>query len=524
MRFIVDFLPETTEEFISSYFETNSCTIVEELCLLGQTYLVESDTHPPLDGIENVIPDVSGAISLLSTTTKTFPIDENENWWKVAVIDGVDYDADTVEIVRAGQGVRVYVLDSGIDLSHPEFAGKDITLLHSKTGEFSDTTGHGTAIASVIVGETCGITEASLRVVKLFAHGHPTTLGEVLTALQKVAEDFALDASKPAVLNLSWAIDKNLYVESKLAALMAMGIVVVCAAGNSGTAVQNVTPASMESAITVGSFGPTLVPSNFTNYTGPSNTSYTEAGTNYGVGLDIFAPGETIRVALPGGGYGYSAGTSIAAAIMSAVSVLNLAIINPTYEFRGYDVTLVMLRQHFMNNGFLALEAPYDTSPNSIPRVRITAYDPSVEEPRVAKALATYRASQPFALRLFDAPFFSDAEIVDAPFPGVTVEGNYLTGTTPAATAEVFRGSVTVTDGTTTATIPIEIFVYDPQVYEDTKAAYQDANYVLLECGCGAGVPCCGYCDKVNSCDECAYGYFVGGEWMGGGGVYWMCH
>lgn len=504
MRFIVDFLPNTTDQFISDYFSTNDCTVVSELSRLGQTYLVDAPAYPSTEGVENVIPDDPNGIKLLSST-KTFSVDETDNWWKVAVIDGVDYDAETTSIVRAAQGHRVYLLDSGIDIEHSEFSGKDISLLHSKTGEFSDTTGHGTALASIIVGETCGITEASLKVVKLFEKDQPTTIGEVLVALNAVAEDFSLEPARPAVLNLSWAIDKNLYVESKLATLMDMGVVVICAAGNNGIPIQNVTPASMASAITVGSFGPSLIPSNFTNYTGQSDTSYTEGSTNYGVGLDIFAPGESIRVAIPGGGFGHSAGTSVAAAVMSAVSILNIAIINPEYEFRGYDLTLAMLRSHFMSNGFLTLPSPYDVSPNAIPKVRITEYDPSLEEPRTAKALATYKAGKQFSLRLFDAPFFTGATILESPFDGCVIDGNYLKGISPdIQDAKAYYGSIEVTDGTTTAVIPVEIFVFNENAYDDYQAAYKDANYVLLECNCGASRPCCGYCDKVNYCDECA--------------------
>jgi hypothetical protein len=81
----------------------------------------------------------------------------------------------------------------------------------------------------------------------------------------------------------------------------------------------------MIDVITVGAYNKELVPCNFSNFTGSSTISVTGGAVNHGE-VDGWAPGEEIWAASLNGGYGYVAGTSIAAAIASAVLVSNLMV------------------------------------------------------------------------------------------------------------------------------------------------------------------------------------------------------
>jgi hypothetical protein len=182
--------------------------------------------------------------------------------------------------------------------------------------DYSDPHGHGTAIASVISGATCGLAASPLKIVKIFRSDRGTYLSEFLDALNTVLNH--IDPGKLAVVNCSWSIPRNEFIDHKFRKMLDRGILVVAAAGNSGVAIEDVTPASMQDVLAVGSYGPDLVPSDFSNYQGTSEISYTDSSVNSGA-VNVWAPGEKIWAAKKDGGLGYTAGTSMSAAIASMI-------------------------------------------------------------------------------------------------------------------------------------------------------------------------------------------------------------
>ena len=63
----------------------------------------------------------------------------------------------------SGSGVRIGILDTGIDASHQEFAGKDISFAEFDSAGFPvskeprDAGNHGTHVAGIAAGKTCGV-------------------------------------------------------------------------------------------------------------------------------------------------------------------------------------------------------------------------------------------------------------------------------------------------------------------------------------------------------------------------------
>ena len=81
-----------------------------------------------------------------------------------------------------GTNVVVYLVDSGIDISHPQFVNANIQNLWSWDENFTDVNGHGTAMASLIVGESLGVVpEAILKNVQI-PFGTSITTSVLLTA------------------------------------------------------------------------------------------------------------------------------------------------------------------------------------------------------------------------------------------------------------------------------------------------------------------------------------------------------
>lgn len=340
MQFLIDFHNTATDSEIQSYLTDNNCTVLKEWDNFDKVFLVETATEPPVTSIVTFVKDnqilniqpklheIHSSYALVNYDgvgeSVTISTTEDKDWWKNYSLKNPIFDESSTTIKRKGSKVRIYIMDSGIDSSHPEFINADISNVYTVTpGDYTDNKGHGTALASLIVGSTCGITNARIKNVKIFDPTHNTLQSELLNAFDAILNDVPLNHY--AVVNCSWVIDKNEWVEHKIQIMLDRGVWVICAAGNQGTPIQNVTPASMAETFTVGSYNKDLQPSDFSNYTS-EHLQTTQGAVNEGR-LDGWAPGENIYVAKPtnmGGGYAFTSGTSLSTAITCAVCAYNL--------------------------------------------------------------------------------------------------------------------------------------------------------------------------------------------------------
>lgn len=466
MKFIIDFKNDATEEQISTYLQSLNCTSVQEFNLTDKTYLVECQTPIVFDANihEHVINDDDHRIQLLSTTvifdqtwgtntlagpTVTISTTDNKDWWKNYVIKQPKFDEPSYSIDRKGDGYVVYMMDSGCELSHPEFTGRPVSNLFTFNGDWTDKAGHGTGLTSVITGNTCGISDATVKVVRIFDKDQPTKQSDMIYALDAIYQDFVSNQYRNAVINCSWTIDKNTFIESKFQILIEMGLIVIAAAGNNGTPIQDVTPASMDTVITIGSFNSDLAPCDFSNYS-DSMISVTNAPTNHGE-LDGWAPGENIYAAGLNGSYGFVAGTSISCAIQSAVTAYNLT----TYELSsGKNVTHTefVAQSSLSRKGILDLSDPkYSTSKNQIS----TLHD------EVATGVATYtpfakaRSGTYYPTRICDPRLYKRIEIYGE-----------LPSNTSITTTALFTGLAHDVSEPEIKDIPVKLVNNDDQEFE----------------------------------------------------------
>ena len=222
---------------------------------------------------------------------------------------------------------ELIVIDSGINFDHPEFSYEGLdTEDYFKLPDFDsyrDDVGHGTAVASCAVGKNLGVAQhCKLVNVKIGNKDRHATLLELGTAFDAILNRVSADPQVTRVVNISWVVARSAWLDSKVEALQSAGITVVCAAGNNGIDVELMSPAGIDSVITVGSVDKYDIPSGFNNIS-PSDANIT---TGSGLSLDIFAPGENVVLASKDGGYGYDSGTSFAAPYVAgcAVSVASL--------------------------------------------------------------------------------------------------------------------------------------------------------------------------------------------------------
>jgi hypothetical protein len=201
-----------------------------------------------------------------------------------------------------GAGADVFVLDTGIDTGHDEFAGR-ATWGPDFTGEGAfDGHGHGTHVAATAAGATYGVAKAARVVAVKVLRTDGSGMGSwLLDALAWVA-GAAAGSGRPAVVNLSLGFGLRWSpVDDAVNALVAEGVAVAVAAGNDDRRACQVSPARAAAALTVAA-----------STSADARASF----SNFGSCVDLFAPGADILSAWPWPGTDATAtlsGTSMAA-------------------------------------------------------------------------------------------------------------------------------------------------------------------------------------------------------------------
>ena len=242
-----------------------------ELCLLNDASLrwVEEDRTLQVD------PQMVATVRATTAVTATS--------WGIDRIDQRSGTDGVYSYVTDGTGVDVYIVDTGLNGAHSEFAGRVKLGYSSITGDANttDCNGHGTHVAGTAVGATFGVAPRAFVVpVQVMDCTGAGSLSSVLTGIDWVIENHA---SAPAVMNLSIGSDRSESLNAAIDRAFLDGITVVVAAGNDNTDACLKSPASStSSALTVGAT------------TSADARAYF---SNYGECLDVFAPGFAITSA-----------------------------------------------------------------------------------------------------------------------------------------------------------------------------------------------------------------------------------
>jgi subtilisin family serine protease len=227
---------------------------------------------------------------------------------------------DTYRYAQTGAGVTVFIVDTGIRANHQEFrttpgagtprvlpaAGYTVFLDGRGTG---DCHGHGTLVAGAAGGLTFGTAKAvTLVPIRVLGCGGEGTGSGLIAGLDFIAGN----PRRPSVVNLSLGAGASDAIDAAVRRLVDLGVPVVAAAGNSATDACGVSPARVDSALTVGASTP-----------GDARAGF----SNHGACVDVFAPGTDIASATPAGDdtTGSASGTSLAAPLVSGALALRLA-------------------------------------------------------------------------------------------------------------------------------------------------------------------------------------------------------
>ncbi len=198
----------------------------------------------------------------------------------------------------AGRGrkseILIGMVDGGV-ASHPSLAGRVVD--QKGFAGAARATGHGTAVASLLVGShdvfRGAASNASLLVADVY--GGKAAGGSAVRIVQALGW---LASKRPRVINISLVGPQNALMKRAVDAVRARGIMVVAPVGNDGPAAPPQYPASYAGVVSV-----TAVDSR--------GVALFESGR--AAHLDFAAPGADMAAASPGNGYSTVRGTSFAA-------------------------------------------------------------------------------------------------------------------------------------------------------------------------------------------------------------------
>ncbi|MFF5967148.1 S8 family peptidase [Streptomyces collinus] len=178
----------------------------------------------------------------------------------------------------AGKSATVYVIDTGVRITHTEFAGRarhGYDFVDRDTNA-SDGNGHGTHVATTVAGKTYGVAKQSKIVsVRVLDNNGAGTLSGVIAGVDWVT----VRRVRPAVANMSLGAGVSTSLDTAVRNSIASGVTYAVAAGNSNADATSFSPARVGSALTVGA-----------STWADSRSSF----SNYGPRLDMFAPGSLI--------------------------------------------------------------------------------------------------------------------------------------------------------------------------------------------------------------------------------------
>ena len=209
-----------------------------------------------------------------------------------------------------GRSVRVAVVDTGVDASHPELNGTVVGAYDALGGGRGIGERHGTVIAGVIAArqQLTGVApEAELLAIRAFGASQGAPAQSTTMVLIKAIEWAFVNGAR--LLNMSFVGPKDPLLEKLIQTATSRGGIFIAAAGNDGPVAAPAYPAAYESVIAV-----TATDSNDRIYVQANRGSY----------IAIAAPGVDILAAAPEAGYELASGTSLAAAHVSGIVALLL--------------------------------------------------------------------------------------------------------------------------------------------------------------------------------------------------------
>ncbi|KAI0233529.1 hypothetical protein L0F63_002749 [Massospora cicadina] len=253
---------------------------------------------------------------------KLAKVQHNATWGLARISHRTKFDGDYDYVYTSdGEGVSVYVIDTGIMVNHPEFEGRASIGASFAGYNDDDEHGHGTHCAGTVGSKSYGVAKkANLVSVKVFDGSGSGSTSGILSAI-----DWAIGDKKGVRGNaFNNAVD----------ATVNRGFSVVVAAGNYNRDACDFSPASAPSVITVAASDINDARATF---------------SNYGECIDVFAPGVDIKSTWNNGDTYTMSGTSMATPHVAGM-VANLLSKSPASQSQIKAKIITMATKYVLSN------------------------------------------------------------------------------------------------------------------------------------------------------------------------------
>lgn len=238
----------------------------------------------------------------------TVMINEETSWALLRIAyTNPDYKNDKYTPKYKGEGIDIYILDTGVFAENVEFEENQVIKGWNsieRTDVTKDRNGHGTHVASLAAGTNFGVApKATIIPVKVLNDQGSGSWSGVIRGIEWVVKNVR-KRKRCSIISMSLGGIINKAANKAVEKAIKIGIRVVVAAGNSGNNACGYSPASAKGAITVGATTQSDVKSYF---------------SNIGNCVDILAPGSNVKGAWIGGKSSTRviSGTSMSAPLVS---------------------------------------------------------------------------------------------------------------------------------------------------------------------------------------------------------------
>eukprot|EP00316_Scyphosphaera_apsteinii_P022984 CAMPEP_0119314936 /NCGR_PEP_ID=MMETSP1333-20130426/34111_1 /TAXON_ID=418940 /ORGANISM="Scyphosphaera apsteinii, Strain RCC1455" /LENGTH=1402 /DNA_ID=CAMNT_0007320141 /DNA_START=74 /DNA_END=4282 /DNA_ORIENTATION=- len=305
----------------------------------GKPFCVEmgSQSAKPIAVPSCASVDAEHLFSTIDNGKKT-PVDPNWPWHLDRLKAGytsVKYpkDPDKLKALFNGEGVHVFVIDSGIQVNHQEFGcdkgpknencrvgfgyngftKKECTPTKNKASmnDCMDEFGHGTHVAGIVAGNTVGVAPGViLHPVKMFegaSTSYDVMLGGVEWTIRKAKK--MMESGTPVSVQCSFGVVQNEAIDNLFKKVVQNGIPLVVSAGNMGTDSCGRSPAGLSDKNQVITVGAATAVDTLGRFSG------------WGTCVTVFAPGVNIWSTWVGSKEAYKTdtGTSMAAPMITGL-------------------------------------------------------------------------------------------------------------------------------------------------------------------------------------------------------------